>query len=125
MKAHIIENGIVVNTIKVESLDFMPNLIDGSDGGIGWEYINGELIEPTPIIEVPQTITKLQAMKQLKAIDKWNALKVVLASNEDVNDEWVLSDNLNRTYPLVLGMAQALDISDEELDTLFVEASKL
>ena len=64
-------------------------------------------------------------MKQLKAIDKWNTLKAILASDEDVNDEWQLSDNLNRTYPLVLGMAQALNLSDEQLDTWFIEASKL
>ena len=84
-----------------------------------------EELEAEMKASVPQTITKLQAMKQLKVIDKWNTLKAILASDEDVNDEWVLSDNLNRTYPLVLGMAQALGISDEELDTLFIEASKL
>lgn len=33
MKAHIIENGIVVNTISVENLDFMPNLISADNGG--------------------------------------------------------------------------------------------
>ncbi len=78
------------------------------------EYVfgNGRWVSEGQIIEDP-------------VIDKWNALKAILASDEDVNDEWVLSDNLNRTYPLVLGMAQALGISDEELDTLFIEASKL
>jgi hypothetical protein len=33
MKAHQIENGIVVNTIIVESLDFLPNLVDAENGG--------------------------------------------------------------------------------------------
>jgi len=48
MKAHVIENDTVVNTIIVDSLDFLPNLIDGSIGTIGWKYINGSLIEPDP-----------------------------------------------------------------------------
>lgn len=49
MRAHIIENGIAVNTIEVESLDFMPNLIDASLGGaIGDRYENGEFLPPLP-----------------------------------------------------------------------------
>jgi hypothetical protein len=46
MKAHVIENNKVVNTILVDSLDFMPNLIDGSTGAIGWDYIDGVLSPP-------------------------------------------------------------------------------
>lgn len=38
MKAHVIEDGVVVNTIEVDSLDFMPNLIEATEGGIGWSY---------------------------------------------------------------------------------------
>jgi hypothetical protein len=51
MKAHIIENGFVVNTIEVLSLDFLPNLIPGDVGGIGWEWDGENLIDrvtPTP-----------------------------------------------------------------------------
>lgn len=33
MRAHIIVNGKVTNTIEVESLDFMPGLIDADRGG--------------------------------------------------------------------------------------------
>lgn len=53
MRAHIVENGIVTNTIEVESLDFMPNLVDGETGGIGWLWDGVNLTpplapEPTP-----------------------------------------------------------------------------
>ena len=43
MKAHIVENGIVTNTIEVESLSILPNLLDASLGGtIGdlWDGIS-------------------------------------------------------------------------------------
>lgn len=33
MKAHIIFDGVVINTIEVKSLDFMPGLVDASLGG--------------------------------------------------------------------------------------------
>jgi hypothetical protein len=47
MKAHEIENGIVVNTIEVQSLDFLPNLIVGDVGEIGWTYNqDGTLVAP-------------------------------------------------------------------------------
>ncbi len=57
MKAHIIENGVVVNTIEVESLDFMPGLVGGEHGGsIGDRYENGEFIKPAPPPKSPEQI---------------------------------------------------------------------
>ena len=40
MKAHIIENGVVVNTIIVDSLDAIPNviLVEATEGSIGWLF---------------------------------------------------------------------------------------
>lgn len=46
MKAHVIENGVVVNTIEVESLDFLPNLVEATEGNIGWSYSNGVFTAP-------------------------------------------------------------------------------
>ena len=47
MRAHIIENGKIINTIEVESLDVIPNLIEATEGSIGWDYIDGQLIDNT------------------------------------------------------------------------------
>ena len=46
MKAHIVENGIIVNTIEVDSLDVMPNLVEATEGVIGWSYSNGVFAAP-------------------------------------------------------------------------------
>ena len=46
MKAHVIKNNIVTNTIVVDSLDFMPNLVEATEGGIGWSYVDGIFIAP-------------------------------------------------------------------------------
>lgn len=54
MKAHVIQDGMVINTIVVDSLDFLPNLISAENGGIGWSYVDGNLIAPDP---VPQPVT--------------------------------------------------------------------
>jgi hypothetical protein len=33
MRAHILENGVIVNTVEVDSLDALENLVDASNGG--------------------------------------------------------------------------------------------
>jgi hypothetical protein len=48
MKAHVIVDGIIVNTIEVSSLNFMPNLVEATAGSIGWHYTNGSFIDPNP-----------------------------------------------------------------------------
>lgn len=49
MRAHIVENGIVTNTIEVESLDFLPGLVSAESGGaIGDRYEDGEFLPPPP-----------------------------------------------------------------------------
>ena len=67
MRAHIIENGTVVNTIEVESLDFMPGLIEATEGSIGDRYENGQFISP-PAPALAPAPTKEELLAQLQAI---------------------------------------------------------
>lgn len=46
MKAHVLDGDTVVNSIIVNSLDDLPNLIAGDVGGIGWKIVDGVLTEP-------------------------------------------------------------------------------
>lgn len=48
MRAHIVKNGVVVNTVLVESLDFMPDLVDASHGGKIGDLWDGEAFT-TPV----------------------------------------------------------------------------
>ena len=56
MKAHLIKDGKIINTVVVDSLEYMPGLIPASvGGGIGdsWDGIKiipqiRPIIEPTP-----------------------------------------------------------------------------
>lgn len=56
MRAHIIENGIVTNTIEVESLDFMPNLVEATEGAIGWSYDGEKFTHPPPPVKSPEEL---------------------------------------------------------------------
>ena len=61
MKAHVIENNIVTNTIVVDSLDFLPNLVEATEGGIGWSYSDGVFTAP------PDTRTDAEKANEIRA----------------------------------------------------------
>ena len=48
MRAHVIENGKVVNTILVDRLDIMPNLIDAAQGGEIGDLWDGKTFTKAP-----------------------------------------------------------------------------
>lgn len=80
MNAHIIENGVVVNTIVVDSLDFMPGLVEATEGSIGWLYNGSTFTDPNPpVVEVPTPIlapTKEELLAELQTLTaKINALE--------------------------------------------------
>lgn len=72
MKAHVITDGKVSNTIVVESLDVLPNLVEATEGGIGWTYFGGVFTAPPePEVVVPEptpTPTKEQLLAQINAL---------------------------------------------------------
>ena len=125
MKAHIIENNKVVNTIEVESLDFMPNLIDGSIGGIGWDYINGQLVEPIVPVQIPQTITPRQARLALLQATLLDEVEAMVATDKAMSIWWEYSLEIERNSDHIIHAGLALGLSEEQLDNLFIEGSKL
>lgn len=73
MKAHVIENGVVVNTIVVDSLDAFPNLVEATEGGIGWTYADGVFSPPMPNLEVLSAAAVAKRQQLLEASD-WTQL---------------------------------------------------
>lgn len=81
MKAHIIENDIVINTIEVDSLDFMPNLVEAADGGIGWSYSDGVFTAPVISDEVKADAARERRNSLLSNTD-WRASTDLTMSTE-------------------------------------------
>jgi hypothetical protein len=78
----------------------------------------------TPVI--PQKITLLQgrlALRQAGLIDQANT--AVQASTPDVQDMWEYSATLDRQNPTLIKLAQQLNLSDPEIDQLFIAAASL
>lgn len=80
MRAHITENGIVVNTIEVESLDFMPGLVEATEGAIGWSY-DGEKFTPPPAPEGQSQFEKDQSRYSKRAAVKDELMAYMAADN--------------------------------------------
>jgi hypothetical protein len=81
MIAHVIENGVVVNTINVDSLDVLPNLVSGDVGTIGWAYDGVNLIDPNP--PTPEQIAQQQAAALAMSVDDARAQRNALLAASD------------------------------------------
>ena len=46
MRAHVVKDGVVTSTIIVNSLSDFPDLIDGTEGAIGWTWDGSTLSNP-------------------------------------------------------------------------------
>jgi len=146
----LIENNRIISSVNVSSEDeflkLNPNYIktdfqfkedidlyefDGNRFVLidGWEKIKKErVLSKITGIEyidsVPQQLSKVQAMKALKEKGIWESFKTVVASNEDANDEWMLSTKLERNHGFVESLAPALNLTGEDLDELFILGAK-
>ena len=132
MRAHVIDNGVVVNTVEVASLDVLPGLVAAqSNEGIGWSYDGQYFTAPTqaPAI-VPQEVTMRQA--RLALLDAELLANVQTAINSlpepaktKAQIEWDYSNALQRGNSFVSTLGGALGLDNEALDNLFIAASKL
>ena len=79
---------------------------------------------PTP--PVPQAVYPLQIRKALRAAGLMGRVKAILAqSSEDIQEAWEYASIITRDNPMLMGAAQALGMSSEQVDALFREAAKL
>lgn len=96
MRAHVIENGIVTNSIEVDSLDFMPNLVDGENGGgIGDIYENGEFKKPPIDLEALAEAIRAERDQKLLSTDWTQAFDVPQATK----DKWATYRQALRDIP--------------------------
>ena len=125
MRAHIIENGIVTNTIEVESLGFMPSLIDAEDGGSIGDLWNGTAFtKPEIEVVIPKTITMRQARLALLTHELLSQVEGAITAAEH-KIWWEYSTVVERNHLLVCSVLDNLGKSADEIDALFVEAAGL
>ena len=132
MKTHIIESGVVVNTILAtvaEAQAAFPNAICtiGDTGGIGWTWDGTTLTPPpAPPPAIPQVVSRAQFILALLQLDLLDEVEAAIAQADratQINYKERLE--FERNYPLVTTMAQALGKTEAEIDGLFMLAATL
>ncbi|MDD0814293.1 hypothetical protein PSQ39_06585 [Curvibacter sp. HBC28] len=87
-------------------------------------------VEPTPPT-APQSVSMRQAKRALLAAGLLDAADLAIASIPDdtarraAQIDWTTSTEVRRDWPLVAAIAQALSLTDEQIDALFASASQL
>jgi len=105
MRAHIITEGKVSNTIEVDSLDVFPNLIDASVGGSIGDTWNGTAFVKTPP-DAFETTEQAKSVRQtrddkLKECD-WVVIKN-LETNANIPGAWEVYRQALRDVPTQSG----------------------
>lgn len=125
-------NGVIVNIIVVESLLFSDGLVDAKIGGnIGDSVINGAVFpkDDAPSY-VPQSVPMLNA--QLVLIQNGHIAQVnsYIDAMDGVNGDiarayWKCSTRVHRHNQIVLTMQGVLELSDSDIDELFIAADAI
>ena len=132
MRAHVIENGVVVNTVEVESLGVLPGLVAAQGNeGIGWLYDGINFTSPPPPTpSVPTEVTMRQARSALLENGLLANVQPAINSLSEPDKtkaqiEWEYSNALQRSNPFVGVLGTALGLSSQDLDDLFIQAAAL
>ncbi len=125
MRYHVIENGIVTNTILCDDPGLFPNLtlVEATEGGPGWSYANGVFTGPEPVVPVPSEIHIAWLRAALAEADVLGAVNAAVASAGAVKQAlWEYAATIRRNDPDVVAIAGALSI---DLDALFIRADEI
>jgi hypothetical protein len=91
------------------------------------EMTNSELEKHlSPKVIVPQTVSRFQARAALLGAGLLEQVETMMESADPLAKlAWQEGQEVRRNSPLVRSMAQALQLSDEQLDDLFIQAAMI
>lgn len=122
-RAHI-AGGRVVNISVVEAL--AEGEIDGTNARIGDDYVDGQFVTPVYVAPVPEAVLPRQFRRALSQAGLRSAVETAIAAaDEETQDTWEYAVTIERSHPMLVAMASALGVTDEQLDDLFRLAATL
>ena len=83
-------------------------------------------VKPEPLPEpIPQVITMRQARLQLLEVGLLDDVEALVALDRKSQIEWEYANEVYRHSPLIESVKGAMSLTDEQIDNMFLEASKL
>lgn len=131
-KYAIIENGAVTNVVRAASKleDHWRFITNDADVQIGDTFDGSAFSRPEPVVAVPARVTVRQARLALLGAglltDAETALNGLSSPQKEAAlIEWEYAQNVERNHSLIAAMATALELTDAEVDQLFITAATL
>lgn len=82
-------------------------------------------VAPEVIVVIPTQITMRQTRLYLLSIDLLDTVETIVSQNKAWQIEWEYASEVQRTNQLIVAMHQELELTDAQVDEMFLEASKL
>ncbi|MCM2503070.1 hypothetical protein NDN16_05185 [Aureimonas altamirensis] len=127
---------------KIRVISDEPSRVPPDDGewfiGSEEEIVEGDYYDPeanetyTPevVVEPTTVVTMRQAKIALSRRDLLAEANDAIAAlpgqqGEEARIEWEYATQLERSHPLVAALGQQLELTEDDIDTLFIEASQI
>lgn len=91
----------------------------------GWKLKDGIFEAPEVVIQVPQTITPRQLRLQLLSATLLDEVEALCAVDKAMSIWFEYSLDFQRNHEMIITMGTQLGMSESDMDTFFIEASKL
>ena len=128
-QSHTIESKYKTWNSNILRLDELPEMVAGKfykyDSEKWIEYSEYPIVEEVIIKNVPQTITPLQTKLQLLELGLLDEVDTLVATDRKVQLYWEYALTIERNNEILLSMATQLGLTNEQLDDMFIQASKL
>ena len=104
--------------------------LDSWDEVLGFIDTAKEIIANKNVVEVdinttPTQITMRQTRLYLLSIDLLDTVENIVSQNKAWQIEWEYASEVQRTNQLIVAMQQELELTNQQVDEMFLEASKL
>lgn len=120
---------MTLNIIDTEDLHVFVDSDDGKETPLEQycktQYI-APYVEPEPLPEpVPQVITMRQARLQLLEVGLLDDVEAIVAHDRKSQIEWEYASEVYKQSPLIEAVKEDMSLTDEQIDNMFIAASKL
>lgn len=126
--------GVKTITINIPLYNHITQTIEAQDvQNVDGEYFidyyindkTAEEIEAERKAEVPTQITPRQCRLQLLSLGLLDEVKTMCNANREMQIWFEYSLDFQRNHPMIEAMAVQLGLTQDNIDTMFIEASKL
>ncbi len=116
-------NNTIIDKTKKE-YELFPQFLDGHTF---LEYDNGWVTQPPEEASIltPTSLTMRQTRLYLLSLDLLDDVESIVSQNKAWQIEWEYANEVLRTNQLIGALQNQLNLTDTQIDNMFIEANKL